>query len=983
MKRQFVARNYRLDTSTNLGCLICLICLLADLIAAQKFASREIEPYEGPSLYTPTKKLDEVKNVQPIEGAKDSPPTPEEAPKDSPPFTEVISEPREETLKLSNQTALRSDYDRVNIICKDGLVLRAWQPLEGISLTERITRGLVYFLAMCYIFIGIAIISGRFMESIEVITSSERRVNVINRNGQREKISVRVWSNTVANLTLMALGSSMPEILLSIIEMFQKNFEAGDIGPGAIVGSAAFNLFIIIAICIIVVPKGQTRRIQNYQVFIVTAIWSIFAYVWLCLITKYITPSVIDVWEGLVTFFCFPTLVYHAYLTEHGYFCAKCYKPTYEMNQSDSFVWPAEHEANDYEAGTVRSSLKDLVESPEMREFEETRRQYIVKVKELHRRYPEYDLEIIEALAQEQLIHNSSKSIAFHRVQTGRYLTGSTHIRGKVRQYVNEKIGEAKTLVRKKAEEDAEFDDDFETHIYFAPCHYTVLESVGEVELHVIRAGSLKQTTKVEYQTEDGTAEAGRDYVASIGVLNFPQGIKKQTIKITIIDDDVYEEDVHFYVHLKNPSGEAALVSPHVATIMILDDDHCGIFGFKQIDHEIPESVKIYNIEVKRYFGASSKVIVPYFTKEKTALSGKEYMNVNGELVFQDGQVVKAIEVEIIDEHCFEKDVVFEVYLGRPRVAAGQPLYAKLKEIQQKPDEERSTNENILLKGLPKLVDKRSKIECHIIESGEFKQTVNKLVQTANASKLIGTTTWKEQLLDALTISGRGNIILEDIDGIEEENHDEELEEELLYGGCQYVMHFLSIFWKVCFAVIPPSKMYCGYPCFFISVGLIAVCSTVLVDVTSLFGCTLGVRDSVTAICFVALGTSLPDAFASKLAAIHDKTADNAIGNITGSNAVNVFLGIGIAWTLAAVYHACHGEKFIVPVGSLLFSTVLYLFGALIAFFILLYRRKKSIGGELGGVVKLKWFHGMCFIFMWIIYLVISTLEAYHIIPGF
>ncbi|XP_053945872.1 sodium/calcium exchanger 1-like isoform X2 [Anastrepha ludens] len=848
MKRQLVARNYRLDMSTNLGCLICLICLLADLIAAQKFASTEIEPYEGPSLYTPTKELDAVKKVQPVEGAKDSPPTPEEAPKDSPSISDVISEPGEETLKLSNQTALRSDYDRVNIICKDGLVVRAWQPLEGISLTERITRGLVYFLAMWYIFIGIAIISGRFMESIEVITSSERRVNVINRNGQREKISVRVWSNTVANLTLMALGSSMPEILLSIIEMFQKNFEAGDIGPGAIVGSAAFNLFIIIAICIIVIPKGQTRRIQNYRVFIVTAIWSIFAYVWLCLITKYITPTVIDVWEGLVTFFCFPTLVYHAYLTEHGYFCAKCYKPTYEMNQSDSVVRPAEYEANDYEAGAVRSSVKDLVESPEMREFEEIRRQYIGKVKELHRRYPEYDLEIIEALAQEQLIHNSSKSIAFYRIQTDRYLTGSTNIMGRVRQYANEKIGEAKTLARKKAEEDAEFDGDFETHIYFAPCHYTVLESVGEVELHVIRAGTLRQTTKVEYQTEDGTAEAGRDYVASIGVLNFPQGIKKQTIKITIIDDDVYEEDVHFYVHLKNPSGEAGLVSPHVATIMILDDDHCGIFGFKQIDHEIPESVKIYNIEVKRYFGASSKVIVPYFTKEKTALSGKEYTNVNGELVFQDGQVEKVIEVEIIDEHCLEKDVLFEVYLGRPRVAA---------------------------------------------------------------------------------------------------------------------------------------EMYCGYPCFFISIGLIAICTAILVDVTSHFGCTLGVRDSVTAICFVALGTSLPDAFASKLSAIHDKTADNAIGSITGSNAVNVFLGIGIAWTLAAVYHACHGEEFIVPVGSLLFSTLLYLIGALVAFCILLYRRKKSIGGELGGPVKLKWFHGMSFILLWIIYIIISTLEAYHIIPGF
>lgn len=118
-----------------------------------------------------------------------------------------------------------------------------------------------------------------------------------------------------------------------------------------------------------------------------------------------------------------------------------------------------------------------------------------------------------------------------------------------------------------------------------------------------------------------------------------------------------------------------------------------------------------------------------------------------------------------------------------------------------------------------------------------------------------------------------------------------------------------------------------------------------LVDVSSHFGCTLGVLDSVTAICLVALGTSLPgnrlittvffydslseffhyifiyyfilpDTFASKVAAIHDKTADNAIGNVTGSNAVNVFLGIGIAWSMAAIYHAMNGSKFYVPAGS-------------------------------------------------------------------
>lgn len=45
------------------------------------------------------------------------------------------------------------------------------------------------------------------------------------------------------------------------------------------------------------------------------------------------------------------------------------------------------------------------------------------------------------------------------------------------------------------------------------------------------------------------------------------------------------------------------------------------------------------------------------------------------------------------------------------------------------------------------------------------------------------------------------------------------------------------------------------------------------------------------------------DTFASKVAAIQDEYADASVGNVTGSNAVNVFLGIGIAWTIAAFYH--------------------------------------------------------------------------------
>lgn len=52
------------------------------------------------------------------------------------------------------------------------------------------------------------------------------------------------------------------------------------------------------------------------------------------------------------------------------------------------------------------------------------------------------------------------------------------------------------------------------------------------------------------------------------------------------------------------------------------------------------------------------------------------------------------------------------------------------------------------------------------------------------------------------------------------------------------------------------------------------------------------------------------------IAAKHDEGADNCIGNVTGSNAVNVFLGIGLAWTIAAVYHSAQGLTFNVEPGT-------------------------------------------------------------------
>lgn len=84
---------------------------------------------------------------------------------------------------------------------------------------DRVLRGVLYFFVIAYMFLGISIVADRFMSSIEVITSMERTI-VVKRPGlDPMAVQVRIWNDTVSNLTLMALGSSAPEILLSIIEV--------------------------------------------------------------------------------------------------------------------------------------------------------------------------------------------------------------------------------------------------------------------------------------------------------------------------------------------------------------------------------------------------------------------------------------------------------------------------------------------------------------------------------------------------------------------------------------------------------------------------------------------------------------------------------------------------------------------------------------------------------------------------------------------
>merc|ERR1711990_135316 len=164
------------------------------------------------------------------------------------------------------------------------------------------------------------------------------------------------------------------------------------------------------------------------------------------------------------------------------------------------------------------------------------------------------------------------------------------------------------------------------------------------------------------------------------------------------------------------------------------------------------------------------------------------------------------------------------------------------------------------------------------------------------------------------------------------------------------LLHFLSVGWKVLFAFCPPPHMGGGIPCFFIALCFIGVVTAIVGEVAALMGCVIGLKPGITAITFVAIGTSLPDTFASMTAARESRYADSAVGNVTGSNSVNVFLGLGLPWVIAVIYEKAvnDSDSYRYPAKGLDLSVALFLVCSLVGIGILVARRL-IVGGELGG----------------------------------
>jgi hypothetical protein len=129
-----------------------------------------------------------------------------------------------------------SDVAATPSICKEGGA-GLFLPFGGDQHQEYklgVAMCVPYLMGLLWCFMGVGIVSDIFMAGIETITSQTNKVT----RPDGTAAEVKVWNATVANLTLMALGSSAPEIILSVIEILSLSVNVRNTVSNGLVASA-------------------------------------------------------------------------------------------------------------------------------------------------------------------------------------------------------------------------------------------------------------------------------------------------------------------------------------------------------------------------------------------------------------------------------------------------------------------------------------------------------------------------------------------------------------------------------------------------------------------------------------------------------------------------------------------------------------------------------------------------------------------------
>jgi len=159
-----------------------------------------------------------------------------------------------------------------------------------------------------------------------------------------------------------------------------------------------------------------------------------------------------------------------------------------------------------------------------------------------------------------------------------------------------------------------------------------------------------------------GSATPGEDYVDDGGVITIAAGATRAGFDVTLLDDDLDEEDELLTVSLGAPShATLGAVVEHVITLT--DDDATPRVELALASQSVGEAAGVARVAAYLTSASSFEVVVPY-QLAGSASPGDDYSLALTSLVFPAGELEAEVLVEIADDALHEHDETVELRLG-------------------------------------------------------------------------------------------------------------------------------------------------------------------------------------------------------------------------------------------------------------------------------------------------------------------------------
>ena len=164
----------------------------------------------------------------------------------------------------------------------------------------------------------------------------------------------------------------------------------------------------------------------------------------------------------------------------------------------------------------------------------------------------------------------------------------------------------------------------------------------------------------LNYTTQNSSAIAGDDYIASSGTVTIPTGSTDGYIPITIIGDTTPEDRENFKVKINSISR--GTITRDTATGTIVDDDaiEVDITSDSVNEGDIGDHNSMqFKIFLTKEYPLDTPLTINYTTQDgssPSATEGSDYDKTTGSVTFNKGEKEKIIDVPIIGDNIIEPD---------------------------------------------------------------------------------------------------------------------------------------------------------------------------------------------------------------------------------------------------------------------------------------------------------------------------------------